>query len=57
MKRFKRHIGLIRYAVRRAIHRVDIIEPERMEMISDDYFLKHSPDFLQEAGKKLKELR
>ena len=28
MKRFKRHIDLIRYAVRRAIHRVDILEPE-----------------------------
>ena len=29
MKQFKRHINLIRYAVRRAIHRVDIVEPEK----------------------------
>ena len=27
-KQFKRHIHLIRYAVRRAIHRIDILEPE-----------------------------
>ena len=27
-KRFKKHIHLIRYAVRRAIHRVDVLEPE-----------------------------
>ncbi len=28
-KQFKRHIDLIRYAVRRAIHRVDVLEPEK----------------------------
>lgn len=27
-KTFKHHIDLIRYAVRRAIHRCDVIEPE-----------------------------
>jgi len=29
MKRFKRHIDLIRYAVRRAIHQCDVVEPEK----------------------------
>ena len=28
MKQFKRQIDLIKYAVRRAIHRIDILEPE-----------------------------
>ncbi len=29
MKQFKRHIDLIRYAVRHAIHRIDVLEPEK----------------------------
>jgi len=29
MKRFKRQRDLIRYAVRRAIHRCDVVEPEK----------------------------
>lgn len=56
-KRFKRHIDLIRYSVGRAIYHQDVEIPARMKMISDDYFLRHSPDFLQEAGRKLKGLR
>ena len=28
MRRFKRYSDLIRYAIRRAIHRVDVLEPE-----------------------------
>lgn len=57
MKQFKRHIDLIRYAAKHAIHRVDVVEPERMKIISNDYFLRRPPDFLQEAGQKLKGLR
>ena len=54
-KRFKRHIDLIRYAVRRAIHRVDVLEPEaHAEKLMS--YLKES-DWLQWASRKLKGLR
>ena len=54
-KQFKRHIDLIRYAVRRAIHRVDVLEPEKhaKELAAR---LKKT-DWLQWAARKLKELR
>jgi len=54
-KRFKRHIDLIRYAVRRAIHRVDILEPEKHAEELASYLKK--TDWLQWAKQKLKELR
>lgn len=54
-KHFKRHIDLIRYAVRRVIHRVDILEPEaHAERLAKR--IKQS-DWLQEVGRKLKGLR
>lgn len=54
-KRFKRHIDLIRYAVRRAIHRVDVLEPEKhTEELAES--IKKS-DWLQWAKDKLKEWR
>lgn len=56
-KQFKHYIDLIRYAIKRAIHRIDVEIPTRMKMISDDYFLRHPPDWLQEAGDKLRGLR
>lgn len=51
MKQFKRHIDLIRYAVRRAIHRVDVLEPEKH---AEDFaaYLKKT-DWLQWAQRKL----
>ena len=57
MRRLKRQSDLIKHAVKRAIHRCDVEVPVRMKMISDDYLLRNPPDFLQEAGQKLKELR
>ena len=52
MKRFKHHIDLIRYAVRRVIHRVDILEPEKhAEELAER--LKKS-DWLQWAARKLR---
>ena len=55
MKRFKHHIHLIRYAVRRAIHRVDVLEPEaHAEKLMAR--LKKS-DWLGWAARKLKRLR
>ncbi len=52
MKRFKHHIDLIRYAVRHAIHRVDVLEPEaHAEKLAES--LKKS-DWLQWASRKLK---
>jgi len=52
MKQFKHHIDLIRYAVRRAIHRVDVLEPEKHaeELMAR---LKKS-DWLGWAARKLK---
>ncbi len=51
-KRFKRYIDLIRYAVRRAIHRIDILEPEihAERLVS---YLKKS-DWLQWAKQKMR---
>lgn len=53
MKRlkFKQHINLIRYAVRRTIHRIDIIEPE----VHAEKFVSRlkKTDWLQWARKKL----
>lgn len=48
---FKHHIDLIRYAVRRAIHRVDVLEPEEHaeQLVSH---LKKT-DWLQWAKQKL----
>jgi len=50
-KTFKRHINLIRYAVRRAIHRVDVVEPEKYA----EKFVEHikKTDWLQWAKQKL----
>ena len=55
MKRFKHYKDLIRYAVRRAIHRIDVLEPEKHaeELMSR---LEKS-DWLQRAKQKLKGLR
>jgi len=55
MKQFKRQIDLIRYAVKRAIHRVDILELETHaeQLVSH---LKKT-NWLQWARKKLKRLR
>ena len=54
-KRFKHRKDLIRYAVRRAIHRVDVLEPEKhaKELAAR---LKKT-DWLQWASRKLKGLR
>ena len=52
MKQFKQHIDLIRYAVRRAIHRVDVLEPEKHAEELTTYLKK--TDWLQWAGRKLK---
>lgn len=54
-KIFKRYIDLIHYAVRRAIHRVDILEPEKHVEELAAYIKK--TDWLQWAGQKLKGLR
>ena len=55
MKQFKRHIDLIRYAARRAIHRVDVLEPEKHaeELMTR---LKKS-DWLQWCRQKLGRVR
>jgi len=50
-KYFKRHIGLIRYAVRRAIHRIDVLEPEKHTEELAGYMKK--TDWLQWAKQKL----
>jgi hypothetical protein len=51
-KRFKRHIDLIHYVVRRAIHRVNMVEPEaHAEELMEH--LKKS-DWLQWAKQKLR---
>jgi len=55
MKRFKRHIDLIRYAVRRAIHRIDILEPEKHAEELAAYLKK--ADWLQRTGQKLRKMR
>ena len=54
-KRFKRQIDLIRYSVRRAIHRIDILEPE----LHVERLVEHmkKANWLQWAAQKLKELR
>ena len=57
MKRFKHHIDLIRYAVRRAIHRCDYGDPELEERLAffgeslEDQAKK--TDWLQWAQRKL----
>ena len=50
-KTFKRHIDLIRYAVRRAIHRIDVLEPEKHA----EKFIERlkKTDWLQWAQRKL----
>ena len=55
MKQFKHHIDLIRYAVRRAIHRVDVLEPEKHAEELVEYLKK--TDWLQWAARKLKGVR
>ena len=52
MKQFKRHIDLIRYAVRRAIHRVDVLEPEACIEQAEEHTKKHN--WLQWAQQKLR---
>lgn len=54
-KRFKRQIDLIHYTVRRAIHRVDILEPEKHAERLVEYAKKS--DWLQRAGQKVRGLR
>lgn len=54
-KTFKRHIDLIRYAVRRAIHRIDVLESE--EHIERNIECVKKTDWLYWAGQKLKGLR
>ena len=55
MKRFKHYKDLIRYAVRRAIHRVDVLEPEaHAEKLMEH--LKES-NWLQWAKQKLGRIR
>lgn len=54
-KTFKRHIDLIRYAVRRAIHRVDVLEPEAHAEKLVSHLKK--TDWLQWARKKLGRVR
>ena len=54
MKRFKRQIDLIRYAVRRAVHRYDMKTIERI-MQAKEHMKKN--DWLQWADQKLKGLR
>lgn len=54
-KRFKHHIDLIRYAVRRAIHRINVLEPEKhAEKLVES--LKKT-DWLQWAKQKLGRVR
>ncbi len=54
-KRFKKHIHLIRYAVRRAIRRIDILEPEiHAEKLASR--MKES-NWLQWAQQKLGRMR
>ena len=55
MKRFKHRIDLIRYAVRRAVHRIDVLEPEKH---AEDFaaYLKKT-DWLQWAKQKLRRVR
>jgi len=54
-KQFKHHKDLIRYAVRRAIHRIDVLEPEKH---AEEFaaYLKES-NWLQWAKQKLKGMR
>ena len=55
MKQFKHYKDLIRYAVRRAIHRIDVLEPEKhAEELAER--LKKS-NWLGWAARKLKGLR
>jgi len=55
MKQFKHHINLIRYAVKRAIRRVDILEPEEHAEQLVRYVKK--TDWLQWAKEKLGRVR
>lgn len=55
MKQFKRHIDLIRYAVKRAIHRIDVLEPEKHTEELAAYLKK--TDWLQWAKQKLEKMR
>jgi len=54
-KQFKRHIDLIRYAVRRAIHRIDVVEPEKHAEQLVEHIKK--TDWLQQAKQKLGRVR
>lgn len=54
-KTFKHHIDLIRYAVRRAIHRVDVVEPEAYMEKAIEHMKK--TDWLQWVSDKLRGLR
>jgi hypothetical protein len=51
MKQFKYHKDLIRYAVRRAIHRIDVLEPEKH--VEGLMARLKKTDWLQWARKKL----
>ncbi len=61
MKRFKRHIHLIRYAVRRAVHRVDYGDPvlkERLAVLGESLEDRmKGNDWLQWAKQKLGRMR
>ncbi len=51
-KTFKRHIDLIRYAIRRAIHRVDVLEPGARVEQAEEHMKKNN--WLQWAQQKLR---
>jgi len=54
-KYFKRRIDLIRYAIRRAIHRCDVEEPARRITVMEDQMKKNN--WLEWATQKLREVR
>ena len=53
-KRFKHYKDLIRHAVKRAIHRCDVLEPEKH---AEELAYLKKTDWLQWASQKLKGLR
>ena len=54
-RRFKHYKDLIRYAIRRVIHRIDVLEPEKHaeELMSR----LEKTDWLQWAARKLRRVR
>lgn len=52
MKRFKRQSDLIKHACKRAIHRVDVVEPKEQAEEVEAYLKKHN--WLEWARRRLK---